>query len=87
MATITYEQEVNIGMQGEQIIKFEVEFYSCPDTGDTIVEDFYAEAVTYDANGWQFKEKVPAWFYEHLRHQVEDFKGQLLHLAAEDAEY
>ena len=83
--TVNYENTVSIS-NNEQTIYFEVTYRLCPTDGDVIVETFYAEAVTYDANDWCTYEKVPMWFYEHLKDDVEDYKYNLPALAAEDAE-
>ena len=74
MAQATYEQEISIGFMGEQLISFEVEYRLDSTNGDVIIEDFYAEAVLFDANGWRSVEKVPTWMYELLKAEVEDYK-------------
>ena len=74
MAQATYELEISIGFMGEQLISFEVDYNLCPTDGDVIIEDFYAEAVLFDANGWRSVEKVPAWMYGLLKAEVEDYK-------------
>ena len=74
MALATYEQEIAIGFMGEQLISFEVEYRLDSTNGDVIVEDFYAEAVLFDANDWRSTEQVPTWMYELLKAEVEDYK-------------
>ena len=74
MALATYEQEIAIGTWGEQLISFEVEYRLDSTNGDVIVEDFYAEAVIFDANDWRSTEQVPTWMYALLKAEVEDFK-------------
>ena len=74
MAVATYEQEIAIGFMGEQLISFEVEYRLDSTNGDVIVEDFYAEAVLFDANDWRSTEQVPTWMYELLKAEVEDYK-------------
>ena len=74
MAQATYEQEIAIGFMGEQLISFEVEYRLDSTNGDVIVEDFYAEAVMFDANDWRSTEQVPTWMYELLKAEVEDYK-------------
>ena len=74
MALATYEQEIAIGFMGEQLISFEVEYRLDSTNGDVIVEDFYAEAVMFDANDWRSTEQVPTWMYELLKAEVEDYK-------------
>ena len=74
MALATYEQEIAIGFMGEQLISFEVEYRLDSTNGDVIIEDFYAEAVLFDANGWRSTEQVPTWMYELLKAEVEDYK-------------
>jgi hypothetical protein len=74
MAQATYEQEIAIGFMGEQLISFEVEYRLDSTNGDVIVEDFYAEAVLFDANDWRSTEQVPTWMYELLKAEVEDYK-------------
>tara|TARA_R110000744_G_scaffold291090_1_gene401740 strand:+ start:189 stop:428 length:240 start_codon:yes stop_codon:yes gene_type:complete len=78
MATATFELEVSIGYMGEQLIGFEVDYRTCPTDGDIIIEDFYAEAITFDDNDWRFVEKVPAWMHEQLKAEVEDFKYDMM---------
>ena len=77
MAQATYELEISIGFMGEQLISFEVDYNLCPTDGDVIIEDFYAEVVLFDANGWRSVEKVPAWMYELLKAEVEDYKHDM----------
>ena len=74
MALATYEQEIAIGFMGEQLISFEVEYRLDSTNGDVIVEDFYAEAVMFDANDWRSTEQVPTWMYTLLKAEVEDYK-------------
>ena len=74
MALATYEQEIAIGFMAEQLISFEVEYRLDSTNGDVIVEDFYAEAVMFDANDWRSTEQVPTWMYELLKAEVEDYK-------------
>jgi len=78
MATVIYEQDIQIGFMSEQVISFEVDYRLDSTNGDIIIEDFYAEAVTVDKNGWRFVEKVPMWMYEHLKAEVEDFKYDMI---------
>ena len=70
MATATYELEMQIGFTGEQLFSFEVNYRTDSTNGDIIVEDFYAEAVLFDANGWRSVEKVPAWLHKLLEEEV-----------------
>ena len=82
MAQATYEQEIAIGFMGEQLISFEVEYRLDSTNGDVIIEDFYAEAVLFDANGWRSVEKVPTWMYELLKAEVEDYKYDMIQQTA-----
>jgi len=82
MAQATYEQEIAIGFMGEQLISFEVEYRLDSTNGDVIIEDFYAEAVLFDANGWRSVEKVPTWLYELLKAEVEDYKYDMIQQTA-----
>lgn len=85
MGTVIYEQDVSM-CDAEQPIRFEVTYYLCPTDGDVIIDTFYAEAITYDANDWCFYEKVPAWLYELLKPWVEDYKYNLPAIEQEDFE-
>jgi len=78
MATATYELEISIGYMAEQLISFEVEYHTDSTNGDIIVDDFYAEAVLFDANDWRSTEKVPTWMYELLKTEVEELKYDML---------
>ena len=78
MATVTYEQEISVCFMGEQLISFEVDYRLDATNGDVIVEDFYAEAVLFDANGWRSVEKVPTWMHSLLKAEVEDFKYDMI---------
>ena len=82
MTQATYEQEIAIGTWGEQLISFEVEYRLDSTNGDVIIEDFYAEAVLFDANGWRSVEKVPTWMYELLKAEVEDYKYDMIQQTA-----
>jgi len=82
MAQATYEQEIAIGFMGEQLLSFEVEYRLDSTNGDVIIEDFYAEAVLFDANGWRSVEKVPTWMYELLKAEVEDYKYDMIQQTA-----
>lgn len=78
MATITYEQDISVCFMGEQLISFEVDYDLDSTNGDVIVNDFYAEAVLFDTNGWRSVEKVPQWLYSLLKAEVEDFKYDMI---------
>jgi len=78
MAQVTYEHEVSIGMMGEQLISFEVDYDLDSSNGDIIIDTFYAEAVIVDASGWRSAEKVPEWLYNILKDDVEDFKYDMV---------
>jgi len=78
MAQVTYEHEVSIGMMGEQLISFEVDYDLDSSNGDIIIDTFYAEAVIVDASGWRSYEKVPEWLYEILKDDVEDYKYDMV---------
>tara|TARA_R110002096_G_scaffold434060_1_gene654603 strand:+ start:2702 stop:2938 length:237 start_codon:yes stop_codon:yes gene_type:complete len=78
MTQATYELEIPIGFMGEQLISFEVEYRLDSTNGDVIIEDFYAEAVLFDVNGWRSVEKVPTWMYERLKAEVEDYKYDMI---------
>ena len=82
MTQATYEQEIAIGFMGEQLMGFEVEYRLDSTNGDVIIEDFYAEAVLFDANGWRSVEKVPTWMYELLKAEVEDYKYDMIQQTA-----
>ena len=82
MTQATYEQEIAIGFMGEQLMSFEVEYRLDSTNGDVIIEDFYAEAVLFDANGWRSVEKVPTWMYELLKAEVEDYKYDMIQQTA-----
>ena len=78
MATVTHEQLVSITFMGEQLISFEVDYDLDSTNGDVIINDFYAEAVLFDANGWRSVEKVPTWMHSLLKAEVEDFKYDMI---------
>ena len=78
MAQVTYEHGVVVGMKGEQLISFEVDYDIDSSNGDVIIDTFYAEAVIVDASGWRSYEKVPEWLYEILKDDVEDFKYDMV---------
>jgi len=78
MSTVIFELEVSIGYMAEQLISFEVDYRLDSTNGDVIVEEFYAEAVLFDANDWRSVEKVPTWMHELLKAEVEDFKYDML---------
>ena len=78
MATVTHEQLVSVTFMGEQLISFEVDYDLDSTNGDVIINDFYAEAVLFDANGWRSVEKVPTWMHSLLRAEVEDFKYDMI---------
>tara|TARA_R110000737_G_scaffold314249_1_gene323998 strand:+ start:1914 stop:2159 length:246 start_codon:yes stop_codon:yes gene_type:complete len=80
MTQATYELDIAIGFMGEQLISFEVEYNLDSTNGDVIIEDFYAEAVLFDANDWRSVEKVPTWMYELLKAEVEDYKYDMIDL-------
>tara|TARA_R110000787_G_scaffold63456_2_gene142829 strand:+ start:1356 stop:1604 length:249 start_codon:yes stop_codon:yes gene_type:complete len=82
MAQATYELDIPIGFMGEQLISFEVEYRLDSTNGDVIIEDFYAEAVLFDANGWRSVEKVSTWLYELLKAEVEDYKYDMIQQTA-----
>ena len=78
MATVTHEQLVSITFMGEQLISFEVDYDLDSTSGDVIINEFHAEAVLFDANGWRSVEKVPTWMHSLLKAEVEDFKYDMI---------
>jgi len=82
MSTAIYENQVSVTFMGEQLISFEVNYHLDSTNGDVIIEDFYAEAVLYDANGWRSTEKVPMWMHSLLKAEVEDYKYDMIEIAA-----
>ena len=78
MPKVTYEQEVNIGFSGDQLMSFEVGYHLCPTDGDVVIGDYYIEAILIDNNDYRSYGKVPDWLHDLLKSDIEDYKYEML---------
>jgi len=77
MANSKINLELQIGVFSEALIECEVE-YSLDNTGDLVIDDFYAYYIEVDTHGHETYERVPYWMHKMIAIELEDIKYDLL---------